>query len=195
MRILHSSRGFTFIGALMIVVIMGIMLGITGTTWRMTMQRERETELLFRGLEYQRAIQKWHNYTSMAPGAAAASRPIKPLNDMKDLLSDPSSLERKRYLRRLYLDPITGKEFTEIRDKQKGRGIIGVASTSEEKPVKTGGFEKQLKHLENKDVYNKWVFGILDAVSQSAAGTVTGAGTPVGAPAGPAPVPGPTTNP
>ena len=52
--------------------------------------------------------------------------------------ADPRSLERKRYLRKNYLDPITGKEWQLIKDPAKG--IIGVASSSEQEPLKKSNF-------------------------------------------------------
>lgn len=162
----------------MIVVIMGIMLGIAGETWRMRMHREREAELLFRGLEYQRAIRRWHQYhlTEGKP-FQTTTRPRRPLNELKDLLKDPGSLGKERYLRRLYTDPFTTKEFEVVRNPQQG--IIGVRSTAEDTPLKKGNFDKELTLLEQKNKYKEWVFGLPEAVAP-AAGTVN-----LGSPAGP----------
>ena len=46
--ILKKNSGFTYIAALMIVVVMGIMLGAAGQSWTMIMKREKEAELIFR---------------------------------------------------------------------------------------------------------------------------------------------------
>ena len=137
----------------MIVIIMGIMLGIAGQSWKMIMQREREEELLFRGNQYRLALEKWHK-----PAVTPGQHVTTPLNDLKDLLKDPRTAEKTRYLRRLYSDPITGKDFEAVRDPV--RGIVGVRSSSEEEPIKKGGFPTELKQFEELKQYKQWVFGV-----------------------------------
>lgn len=162
-----SSGGFTYIAALMVIMIMGVMLGIAGQTWKTKMQRERETELLFRGLEYQRAIRRWHQYDLIeGKPLKTTSRPRRPLNELEDLLKDPGSLGKERYLRRLYTDPFTGKEFEVVRNAQQG--IIGVHVAGEGEPFKIGNFDEELILLEQKKKYKEWVFGLPEAVSPSA---------------------------
>ncbi|KAB0672535.1 type II secretion system protein [Oryzomonas sagensis] len=144
-----NQNGFTFLAALMIVVIMGIMLGLTGQPWKTIMKREREQELLFRGLQIRSAIMAWN----------AKSAKVTPLNDLKDLLLDPTSLEKKKYLRQLYKDPMTGKDWTLIRDKTGVKGIIGVASTSNDVPLKTSFSEYSgLDTFTDKKKYSEWRF-------------------------------------
>ncbi len=185
-----SSGGFTYIAALMVIMIMGIMLGITGQTWKTKMQRERETELLFRGLEYQRAIRRWHQYDLIeGKPLKTTSKSRRPLNELEDLLKDPGSLGKDRYLRRLYIDPFTGKEFEVVRNAQQG--IIGVHVAGEEEPFKQGNFDEELILLEQKKKYKEWVFGLPEAVtppagavdiaSPGAIGTASPGGTAVSA--------------
>lgn len=169
-RILASSGGFTFVGALVIVVLMGIMLGIVGQSWQMVMQREREEELLFRGNQYRIALEQWHTPTRSGGGAP------RPLNDLKDLLKDHQSATRQKYLRRLYKDPITGEDFATI--IQPGKGIVGVMSSSEKEPLKKANFPEELATFENQDQYKKWVFTIVAPVGQQAKGTQPQSTTP-----------------
>ncbi len=98
-----NNGGFTYLLALMIVVIMGIMLGAAGQSWKTIVQREREEELLFRGTQIKNAITRWYTPQGKQPAAT-------PLRDLRDLVRDPRSATRLRYLRRLCSDPITGKE-------------------------------------------------------------------------------------
>ena len=83
-RPLTSKAGFTYIAALVMVVVMGIMLGAAGQSMRVIMQREREKELIFRGLQYRDAIERWRK-----KGAV-------PLLDLKNLLKDPRSASSDR---------------------------------------------------------------------------------------------------
>ncbi len=144
-----NSKGFTYLTALMLVMVMGIMLGVIGQSWRSIMQREREEELLFRGTQIRDAIARWY---TPRPGQHQPT----PLRDLKDLLQDPRSLTTVRYLRRLYKDPITGKEWAVINDPNKG--ISGVASTSQDKPLKVGGFPDDLQDFTDKQKYSDWQF-------------------------------------
>jgi hypothetical protein len=105
---------------------MGIMLGAASQSWTMIMKRDREKELLFRGAQIRDAITDWNK--------PVAGRQPMPLKDLKDLLKDPRSTSNVRYLRKLYTDPITNKEWTVLSDPQKG--IIGVASISDDLPIK-----------------------------------------------------------
>jgi type II secretory pathway pseudopilin PulG len=144
-RLLASRGGFTYIAALVIVVIMGIMLGAVGQSMRIIMQREREKELIFRGLQYRDALEQWY--------AKGMSMPLK---DIKDLLKDPRSANGKRLLRRLYKDPMTGEDFKVLTDPNLG--IYGVASTSNDAPLKKSNFPDILKDLEGKEKYSDWQF-------------------------------------
>ncbi len=131
------------------VVIMGIMLGAVGQSWSTIMKREREEELFFRAGQIVDAITRWNKPRT---GQHIAT----PLRDLKDLLQDPRSMAKVRFLRRLYLDPITGKEWRVIKDPT--RGIIGVASTSDEEPFRKGGFPEEYKEFEGKTKYSEWQF-------------------------------------
>ena len=45
---LHNNNGYTYLLVLLAVMLMGIMQGVVGQSWKSIMQREREEELLFR---------------------------------------------------------------------------------------------------------------------------------------------------
>jgi type II secretory pathway pseudopilin PulG len=149
MRPRLNNGGFTYLMALMIIMIMGIMLGAAGQSWKTMMQREREEELLFRGTQIKNAITRWYTPRGGQP-------PATPLRDLKDLLRDPRSTTTFRYLRRLYTDPITGKEWTIISDANKG--IIGVVSSSPLTPLKMDGFPDDLSDFAGKQHYSDWRF-------------------------------------
>jgi len=142
-----GNKGFTYLLALMIIMVMGIMLGLVGESWKTIMQREREEELIFRGTQIMEAIERWNKGTKHVK---------TPLRELKDLVQDPRTLTTTRYLRRLYTDPMTGKDWNVIIDPNLG--ITGVASTSQGKPFKVGGFPVGLEFLEKKEKYSDWLF-------------------------------------
>lgn len=143
-RILASDGGFTYIAALFMVMILGIMLGLTGQSMKTIMKREKEKELIFRGLQYRDAIERWSKKGYLS------------LKNLDDLLKDPHSANGDRLLRQRYKDPITGKDFKAVEDPNFG--IIGVQSTSEAEPMKTANFPEALKEFEGKQKYNEWKF-------------------------------------
>lgn len=153
MRNNSGCRGFTYLAALMIIMVMGIMLGIVGQSWKTIMQREREEELIFRGRQYKDAITHWYT-------PRTGEQVVTGLQDMKYLLQDPRMSTTVRYLRRLYSDPMTGKDFTIIKDTTLpgGGGISGVSSTSQDRPFKLNNFPDDLLDLNGKLKYSDWKF-------------------------------------
>lgn len=159
---LRSAAGFTYIAALVLVIVMGIMLGVVGQTWTQIMKREREQELIFRGTQIVQAIRRWNKPKSPQQQA------VMPLFELEHLLKDPRSFANLRHLRRLYKDPLTDKDWRVIKDPN--RGIIGVASSSEEEPLRQSFqtmtplraderyLEQIFKTFEGKKKYSEWEF-------------------------------------
>lgn len=148
-RLLRSTDGFTYLTALFMVMVMGVLSAAAGQGWQQRMQREREEELLFRGSQLQDALTRWHYPRGSAHVAT-------PLADLRHLLRDPRTPATVRHLRRLYPDPMTGSDWELIRDPE--RGIVGVASTSRLQPFKVDNFPEALREFTNKQSYRDWRF-------------------------------------
>ncbi len=123
-----SSRGFSYVIVLVLIALLS--LGITATN-RVTstiVKREVELELISRGLDYRRAIERYY-YSGTAP-----SYPIR----LSDLVKDPRFVY-KSHMRRLVGDPVNSESSAEdawnlIRNDQGG--IVGVSSKSTRRPLK-----------------------------------------------------------
>jgi type II secretory pathway pseudopilin PulG len=178
-RRLRSNAGFTYIAVLVMVMIVGFLAAQGALVWKTRMQREKETELIFRGRQIRDAMRLYYGMATdvtmqntAATGGGQAGRVNKPqtippnapmLNELKDLLQAPSSAGKKRYLRKLYLDPMTGNDFALIKDPATNR-YIGVASTSEAEPIKKD-FEHDISvsdlepgDFQDKKKYSEWQF-------------------------------------
>jgi type II secretory pathway pseudopilin PulG len=172
-RLARTETGFTYIAALVLVVVMGIMLGAVGQSVKVIMQREREKELIFRGLQYRDAIERW----SKKPNSP-------PLKDLKDLVeptvSSNVSASKDRLLRKLYKDPITGGDWKTLPNPPDPvQGIYGVASPSSDKPFKQDNFPEVIKDFKGKEKYSDWQFIYKKAQkNQQALNQPAGAGTP-----------------
>jgi type II secretory pathway pseudopilin PulG len=141
------QRGAILLLLLVMVVIMGLAAGMAGQTWRSTMQRAREAELLWRGQQYQKAIASYY--------AVRQGQQMFPAK-LEDLLKDPRFPNVVRHLRRLYKDPMTGEDWALVTDSSKR--IIGVRSRSDLEPFRKDGFPKALDKLKGKEAYDEWEF-------------------------------------
>jgi type II secretory pathway pseudopilin PulG len=151
---MRSGReaGFTYLAVLFAVLIMGVMLGMAADVWHTTRLRERERELLFVGNEFRVAINRYY-----------ANSPVGQRHfpsDLGDLVLDPRFPDQPhRYLRRIYVDPMTGTtEWGE--ERNLASEIVGVYSRSEDAPLKTSGFRTRDKAFEGKVHYSEWVFAV-----------------------------------
>lgn len=152
---LNHMGGFTFIGLMAIVSIMGVILLTVGEVWHIAQRREKEVELLFIGNQFRNAISSYYANT---PGATPAANPLlRYPASLEDLLKDPRYPTTQRYLRKVYIDPITGSTTWGL-VKNPGGGIYGVYSESSDTPIKSGNFSLADKGLEGKTKYSEWVF-------------------------------------
>jgi len=152
------ERGFTYLGLLFAVVIMGVALASVGEVWRTMQQREKEMDLLFIGREFRRAIT---SYYEMAP-VGKQELPRK----LEDLLEDDRFPTVRRHLRKIYIDPMTGKpEWGLVR---MGDRIAGVYSLSNGVPIKQDGFKDGERDLAGAQSYRDWKFAYAIAVAQPA---------------------------
>jgi type II secretory pathway pseudopilin PulG len=144
-----GAAGFTYIGLLIAVVILGVTLSAVGTVWHTQAQRERERELLFIGREFRAAIADY--YRAGAGGLRQFPQ------DINDLLEDKRWPEPKHHLRRLYVDPMTGaQDWTILRIESLG--ITGIASSSQAVPLKKAGFPAAEDAFTDATCYCDWKF-------------------------------------
>ncbi len=142
-----SAGGFAYIALLILIAIIGVALASAGQVWYMEMKREKEAELLFIGDQMRVALAR---YYSMGGGMATT---------LKDLVKDPRTPATRRYLRRVYSDPMTGSEDWGLVKGPSGE-ILGVYSRSDEEPSKKSNFSLADQQFEGKAKYSEWVFMI-----------------------------------
>ena len=147
-RQVHQS-GFTYMGLLFFVAIMGVLLAASGEIWSSVGKRAKERELLYIGHQFRAAIKAYYQST---PGAVKRY-PGK----LDDLLMDRRQAGTVRHLRRIYLDPMTGKPEWGVVRAADG-GIQGVFSLSEQAPLKTAGFGADDAQFERAATYAQWRF-------------------------------------
>ncbi len=141
-----GARGFTYIGLLMAVVIMGLLLTVVSRVWLTTEQREREAQLLWVGHAYRLAIASYYRHGGRFP------------ETLQQLLQDERTPVPLRHLRQLYADPMTGQADWTLIPTADGQHIAGVASRSGGVPIKRAGFDRVDAAFADTDCYCAWQF-------------------------------------
>jgi type II secretory pathway pseudopilin PulG len=144
-----TKRRFSYVAALVALVVLGVAGGAVATSWNLEGQREREHELLVVGAEYRTAIER---YVTSAPlGQRRYPR------SLQDLVRDPRFPGIVRHIRRLHADPLTGRaEWGEV--TAPDGGIMGVYSLASGRPLKTGGFALRDARFTGAASYRDWIF-------------------------------------
>ena len=108
-----NSSGYVLFGVLIGITLLGVGLTAAVTLWSQAVQREDEAELLFRGEAIVRALERFQQDW---PGTLPET-----LNELVE----------GKYLRRAWLDPMTGRSFRILRAEEaaapatSAAGIVG----------------------------------------------------------------------
>jgi type II secretory pathway pseudopilin PulG len=103
---MRKQRGFTYLGVLIAVAVLGIGLSVASEVWVTNARRQRLEELEWIGQQYVQAIGS--DYES-SPGRVKTYP-----KSLQELLEDHRFLTKRRHLRRMYLNPLSGHADWEI---------------------------------------------------------------------------------
>jgi len=180
-RLCQEERGVTYLLVMLAVVLIGISVTVAAKQWKAVVQREKEADLLARGIEVQTALAV---YSAQQKKGRVVPGEIYPLT-LEELTKQP-----KPALRKAYKDPMTGNDWEYVRDPT-GR-IKGVRSKSKAEPFKQKDFPPLLRHFDGLTNYNDWVFQYPNASTPQAPAAQPATPGPPTAPGQPAPpAPGP----
>jgi len=158
------NGGFTFIGLLIAVALLGLALAGSGVVWHLEARRDKEQQLLFAGEQIRAAIAR---YRDASPGGNKQFP-----EHLEDLLQDRRFPMPVRHLRRLYRDPLTADGVWQV-VREQGR-IIGVVSKAEGRPLKLAGFPPAQKDFEGAGSYAGWRFVLAPEQPATASGGSAG---------------------
>ena len=119
----RGSEGYVLLGVLIGITLLGIGLTAAVTLWTRVVQRDREAELLFRGEAIVRALER---FRQARPGT------------LPETLDE---LVEAKYLRRAWLDPMTGAEFRILRAGAPA-GAAAVGGVGAPRPTNPAGEEE-----------------------------------------------------
>ncbi len=146
---LLSERGFSYLWVLFMILLMGVFSMLAVDLYRVKKQQEDEKILIYEGHEFRKAIKSYYRLSNK-PGINGY--PIS----LEQLIKDDRYPNTIRHLRKLYIDPMTGKSDWVL--VKVGNRIVGVHSASKSKVLKKSNFLPEDVTLENKNTYNEWVF-------------------------------------
>lgn len=149
-RVQTAARqgGVAFLALLIVLAALGVGLAATGTLWQAIQEREKERELIFIGRQYRHAIRQYYH---ASPGV-----PVYPPN-LEALLLDARQPGIRRYLRRPWRDPLTGRAEWGLVHGPGGR-IMGIYSLAPGRPRRQAHFPAELGWREGAGSYADWVF-------------------------------------
>jgi len=144
----RNQRGIVLIALLLMLILVSVGALAAAEIWATTLKREREVELLWVGNQYRRAIE---SYWKATPGR----RKVLP-STIDQLLLDDRFPNPVMHLRAAYPDPMApDTEFELIR---VNNALVGVRSTSKEKPFKHANFPLRYRQFANAEDYSQWQF-------------------------------------
>lgn len=166
----RRNCGFTYMALLIVLAIMGIASAAALQFGIATYRRAAEESLLNIGGEFSQALASYRRLTPV--GQSGEPR------DLQDLLKDPRFPGVVRHLRKLYYDPITGRQEWGVQRSEDSQRIIGIFSLSDAQPIKSGNFEPNFQVFSGKNSYQEWIFTGAQADDGVSAQQTTGSVNP-----------------
>ena len=146
----RRQEGFTYVGLIVLVTVIGLVGAATLKIESLMRRAAAEEELLEIGAEFSAALRSYAAVTPRGQRQQPAS--------LKDLLRDPRFPNPRRHLRKIYIDPITGKDEWGIMYLSGETGVIGVYSLSDTKPLKIANFDARFQNFGKADLISDWRF-------------------------------------
>lgn len=133
-----GEAGYTLALVMVMASVLLVALSEAVLNWQTAVKREREEELIFRGEQYQRALNLWYVHWSRTLGAPQVAYP----STVEALLNT----NNKRFLRKPWTDPVTNEEWRFIKVGPNNRPLLtvmpGTAETGaggDRNPYQSGG--------------------------------------------------------
>jgi type II secretory pathway pseudopilin PulG len=114
---MKSQRGFTYLGVLLAVALLGIGMSAASEVWVTVARRQRMEQLEWLGAQFVQAIGSYYE----APAGRVKAYP----KTLQDLLEDRRFAFTRRHLRQLYVNPFSGAADWELVRAPDG-GVRGV---------------------------------------------------------------------
>lgn len=116
------TRGFTYLWVLFAVALLGVSLMAISEIWVSTARREKHVQLDWIGEQFRTAIASYYE------GSPGANKEYP--HNLEELQNDRRFAVPRRHLRRMYVNPFTGRRDWELISCGRG-GFCGVRAVTE----------------------------------------------------------------
>lgn len=182
------QAGFTYLGLIIFVAIVGLVGAATLKVGSLLQRAAAEEELLEIGAAFGAALD---SYAAATPRGATPYPP-----SIKELLKDPRFPGVRRHLRKVFVDPLTGKAEWGIEYLGNGEvGIVAFHSLSDAQPLKIANFDSRFRGLDGKEKISQWRFTASERSLAPAAPAPSQPGAPAATPPAPPAPPVPVEEP
>ena len=144
------EAGFTYVGLVVFVAILGLVGAATVKVDGLLRRAAAERELLEIGAAFSEALR---SYAAATPRGFPTAPPT-----LQDLLKDPRFPGTRRHLRKIFVDPVTGKDEWGVLYQGDKVGVLAVYSLSQAQPLKVANFDARFQNFENKEHLSEWKF-------------------------------------
>lgn len=118
-----QQQGFTYLGVLIAIAIMGVALLLVSQVWSATSQRQKIEQLKWVGAQYKNAVVSYY----YAGPSAARTLP----RHLDELVEDRRFNPPKHHLRKLYPNPLTGRvDWSVVQVSERIYGVQTTESTN-----------------------------------------------------------------
>jgi type II secretory pathway pseudopilin PulG len=136
---------------LLMIAVMGIMAATLVTSIKFDIKRDREEEMIHRGVQYSRAIRAYYKKFGRYPAT----------------IENLENTNQMRFLRKRYKDPLTGKDFKLLHFGEAKMGLVGMVGGGMIPGASTIGSNGTLTPNSSSGFGNSSAFGSSNSFGQS----------------------------
>ena len=150
-RARQGEQGYILLTLLLMMAVMGIVAATMVTDFKFQMQRDREEEMIHRGVQYSRAIRAYYKKFGRYPAT----------------IDNLENTNQMRFLRKRYKDPMTGKDFKLLHFGEVKMGMAGMMGTSVIPGASTVGTNGTLTPNSSSSTFGSNTFGSSNSFGQN----------------------------
>lgn len=145
------QAGFTYLALVILLAIIALVGAALLRIDTLEQRAQAERDLLEIGAAFSAALD---SYAAATPSGALPHPPT-----LQELLRDPRSPTPRRHLRKIFVDPTTGKpEWGVVYLAGADQGVVAIHSLSDAAPLKIANFDARFSGLEGKTQLSQWLF-------------------------------------